>query len=206
LASWKVLAGRRRGKLAEVRTVARHGFETAVRLRSTRARFEVQALDAKGKVLGTSVVVRPTKSPSATAAAGTSIGTRKTKLGSVLATSSGHVLYLFAKDGSNRSACAGACARTWKPLVAGGKVSVVPGSGVDAKLLGTIKRSDGTTQVVYAHHPLYANVADRKAGDMHGEGANEFGGRWYAVNTKGGSVKPKKSGGVPVCNPLCGGY
>ncbi|MDQ6806161.1 MAG: hypothetical protein M3065_14650, partial [Actinomycetota bacterium] len=172
----------------------------------SRRRFEVQALDTKGRVLGTSAVVRPTTVPKAKAAAGTAIGTHKTKLGSVLATSSAHVLYLFARDGPDRSTCSGACAKIWKPMTASGSLSAAPKSGVDPKLLRTIKRSDGTTQVVYDHHSLYTNVADRNAGDMHGEGANEFGGRWYAVNTKGDSVKPKKGGGVPVCNPLCGGY
>ncbi|HEY5318212.1 MAG TPA: arylsulfotransferase family protein, partial [Solirubrobacteraceae bacterium] len=205
--AWEVLAGPRRGKLVRVSTVARRGFETAIRVRSRRRRFQVRALGARGRVLGTSSVVGPTKAPRATAAAsGTSIGTHKTKLGSVLATSSGHVLYLFAKDAKNRSECSGACAKTWKPVVASGRLSALSRSGVDAKLLGTIRRSDGRTQVVYDGHPLYTNVADTKAGDMHGEGANEFGGRWYAVNAKGKAVKPKKSGGVPVCNPLCGGY
>ncbi|MDQ6805775.1 MAG: arylsulfotransferase family protein, partial [Actinomycetota bacterium] len=74
VASWKVLAGWRRGKLVEVRTVARRGFETSVRVPSRR-RFEVQALDTKGRVLGTSAVVRPTTVPKAKAAAGTAIGT-----------------------------------------------------------------------------------------------------------------------------------
>jgi predicted lipoprotein with Yx(FWY)xxD motif len=202
VASWRVLSGRRTGPLAAVDTVARHGFETTVRLTSRRARFEVKALDAKGHVIGTSAVVKPTMAPKAIlAAAGTSVGTHKTKLGSVLATSSGHVLYLFTGR-----ACSGSCAKTWKPVAARGVISAAAKSGVSQSLLGTTRRSDGTIQVVYRHHPLYTNVADTKAGDMHGEGANEFGGRWYAVNTKGNSVKPKKSGGVPVCNPLCGGY
>ncbi|HWF36809.1 MAG TPA: arylsulfotransferase family protein [Solirubrobacteraceae bacterium] len=202
VASWKVLAGPGRRRLAALQTVARHGFETTVRLRSRRVRFEVQALDARGRILGTSALVKAGKAPKAiTAATGTSVGTHKTKLGSALATSSGHMLYLFTG-----TACTGGCAKTWKPLIARGSVSAVSGSGVNAKLLATSKRSDGRVQVTYNHHPLYTDVADTKAGDMHGEGASEFGGRWYVVNTKGNAVKPKKAGGVPVCNPLCGGY
>jgi len=205
VAAWEVLAGPGRHALARVRVLARHGFETAIHLKSRRGVFAVEALGARGRVLGTSAVVKAT-APTASAASATSIGTHKTKLGAVLATSSGHVLYLFAKDAKNRSVCSGACASVWKPVIAHGRVSAAPKSGVVEKLLGTIRRSDGTTQVVYDGHPLYTNVADTAAGDMHGEGANEFGGRWYAVNAKGASVKPKKSGGVPVCNPLCGGY
>jgi predicted lipoprotein with Yx(FWY)xxD motif len=206
VASWEVLAGASRQHLVEVRTVARRGFETAIRVRSHGKFFRVKALDAGGKVLRASRAVTAKKAPTATVAAGTSIGVRSTKLGSVLATSSGHVLYLFAKDPRNRSACSGACARTWKPMPASGKLSAAARSGVKIALLGSIRRTDGTLQIVYDHHPLYTNVADKKAGDMHGEGANEFGARWYVVNTSGSSVKPKHAGGVPVCNPLCGGY
>jgi predicted lipoprotein with Yx(FWY)xxD motif len=203
VASWEVLAGPSGRSRARLKIVARHGFETAIRVKeSSHAVFEVDALGAHGRILGTSVAVKPTTPKAVAAAAGTSIGTRSTKLGSVLATASGHVLYLFAKDPKDKSECSGSCAKTWKPLVAAGTVSAAPGSGAVEKLLGTIKGR----QVVYDGHPLYTNVADTKAGDMHGEGANEFGGRWYVVNTKGSAVKPKKSGGVPVCNPLCGGY
>ena len=35
------------------------------------------------------------------------------------------------------------------------------GSGVKASLLGTIKRSDGATQVTYNHHPLYDYSGDK---------------------------------------------
>jgi predicted lipoprotein with Yx(FWY)xxD motif len=201
--SWEVLAGSGRHRLGAVRVLARHGFETTIRVKSKLAFFEVKALGAAGRVLGTSAAVKPTAPKALAATAATSVGTRKTsKLGSVLATSSGHILYLFAKDAKDKSECTGSCAKTWKPLVASGKLSAVSGSGVNAKLLGTIKGR----QVVYDGHPLYTNVADTAAGDMHGEGANEFGGHWYVVNTKGSAVKPKAAGGVPVCNPLCGGY
>jgi predicted lipoprotein with Yx(FWY)xxD motif len=206
VASWEVLAGLGRGRLGVARVVARHGFETAIRVKPGERFFAVKALGAHGRVLGTSAAVKPSAPTASASAAGTSIGTRKTKLGSVLATSTGHVLYLFAKDPKDKSACSGSCAKVWKPLVASGALSASSGSGVNAKLLSTIKGSGRTRQVVYDGHPLYTNVADKKAGDMHGEGANEFGGRWYVVNTKGTAVKPKKSGGVPVCNPLCGGY
>ena len=202
-ASWEVLAGPGRRSLAPLRIVARHGFETAIRVKeSSRTVFEVDVLGAHGRILGTSAAVKATTPKAVAAAAPTRIGTRKTKLGSVLATASGHVLYLFAKDPKDKSECSGSCARTWKPLVAAGRLSAASGSGAVQNLLGRIKGR----QVVYDGHPLYTNVADTKAGDMHGEGANEFGGHWYVVNTKGNAVKSKKSGGVPVCDPLCGGY
>jgi len=55
-----------------------------------------------------------------------------------------------------------------------------------------------------ALHPLYLFSGDHAAGQVNGEGANQFGGRWYAVNTAGNEVSPKHSGGT--CNPVCSGY
>ncbi len=201
---YEVLAGSGKKRLTKVKTVARRGFETTIRFKSGRAKFEVKALGAKAKVLGTSALVKPTKPAAASAASGTSIGTHKlSNLGTVLVNSSGHTLYVFGKDAKNKSNCSGSCAGTWKPVIASGKLSAK--SGVTSRLLGTIKRSDGKTQVVYNHHPLYTYVKDKKAGDKHGEGANQFGAHWYVLNTKGNTVKPK-SGGVGNCNPLCTGY
>jgi hypothetical protein len=61
VAAWRVLAGRSSRKLAVVtRRVSRKTFETAVTVRSNGPRFIVQALDAQGRVIGASKVVRRT--------------------------------------------------------------------------------------------------------------------------------------------------
>jgi predicted lipoprotein with Yx(FWY)xxD motif len=39
--------------------------------------------------------------------------------------------------------------------------------------------------VTYAGHPLYYYVGDRKAGDVRGQGLNQFGGKWYALRPSG---------------------
>jgi EmrB/QacA subfamily drug resistance transporter len=57
VASWRVLAGPRGGRLLSVASAARSGFETAIPLPDS-ASFEVQALDADGRVVATS---RPSK-------------------------------------------------------------------------------------------------------------------------------------------------
>jgi hypothetical protein len=51
--SWRVLAGTG-GTLSPVATAAKSGFETAIGVRPGYKVFEVQALDAAGKVIGTS--------------------------------------------------------------------------------------------------------------------------------------------------------
>jgi EmrB/QacA subfamily drug resistance transporter len=52
--SWRVLAGPDASRLAAVATVAKSGFETAIWLGQSYASFEVQALDARGRAIGTS--------------------------------------------------------------------------------------------------------------------------------------------------------
>ena len=82
---------------------------------------------------------------------------------------------------------------------------VKTGSGLSARLLGTAKLSDGRKQVTYNHHPLYTYAGDRRNTTTAGEGAHQFGGRWYVVNAKGNEVKPKQAPSNP-CNPVCTGY
>ncbi|MGZ4196373.1 MAG: MFS transporter [Solirubrobacteraceae bacterium] len=52
--SWRVLAGPSADSLSPVGSVDRSGFETAIALRPGYRAFQVAALDAKGRVLGTS--------------------------------------------------------------------------------------------------------------------------------------------------------
>jgi predicted lipoprotein with Yx(FWY)xxD motif len=109
-----------------------------------------------------------------------------TKLGMVLVDGSGRTLYLFEKDQPDQSACSGACAAAWPVDNSSGTPKA--GSGVKASLLGTIKRSDNTTQVTYNHHPLYYYSGDSGAGQQNGQGLNAFGAAWFVVAPAGGKV------------------
>ena len=141
----------------------------------------------------------------AIAATGTGVTTHQTKRGKVLAAASnGHTLYLFVHDSGKTSRCYGQCATFWPPLLTNGKPVAAKGSGVNAKLLGTTRRTNGKLQVTYNGHPVYLYKLDTKAGQITGEGANQFGGKWYILSTSGNAIKPKSSGGL--CNPLCPGY
>ncbi len=62
------------------------------------------------------------------------------------------------------------------------------GRDVKASLLGTIKRTDGTTQVTYNKHPLYYYSGDSQAGQQNGQGLNAFGALWYVVAPAGGPM------------------
>jgi predicted lipoprotein with Yx(FWY)xxD motif len=63
------------------------------------------------------------------------------------------VVYVDSHDRSNVSTCSGQCASTWVPVLSTG--APVAKDGVAQSSLGTLKRSNGTYQVTYDHHPLY---------------------------------------------------
>jgi predicted lipoprotein with Yx(FWY)xxD motif len=63
------------------------------------------------------------------------------------------VVYHDSADPNNASTCYGACAATWVPVLTSGLPKAK--AGVLQSALGTIRRSDGTFQVTYDHHPLY---------------------------------------------------
>jgi predicted lipoprotein with Yx(FWY)xxD motif len=105
------------------------------------------------------------------------------KLGRVLVDSKGFTLYDFHKDKGGKPACYGGCAQVWPPLTTSGEPQA--GEGATASKLGTVKRSDGTTQVTYAGHPLYTYEADKKPGEAKGNDIDSFGAEWYALESSG---------------------
>jgi predicted lipoprotein with Yx(FWY)xxD motif len=105
------------------------------------------------------------------------------KLGRIVVDSKGFTLYDFHKDKGATSACYGACAQVWPPLLTKGNPQA--GEGAMASKLGTTKRKDGTTQVTYAGHPLYTYEADTKPGDAKGNDFSSFGAEWYALQPSG---------------------
>ena len=112
----------------------------------------------------------------------------------VLTNSAGFTLYWFAPDTSTTSKCTGSCATYWPPV----KGPATAGSGVTGTL-GTITRSDGTTQVTYDGHPLYTYVGDTAPGQNKGNGLNLSGGVWHEVTVSGtapaASTSPSSAGG-----------
>jgi predicted lipoprotein with Yx(FWY)xxD motif len=127
-------------------------------------------------------------SGSAGSGAGTAITVKRaSKLGAVLAAGPKRMtVYLFEADKGSASNCSGACASAWPPVTTSG--APVAAKGALAADLGTIKRSDGTTQVTYKGHPLYYFTRDGDAGDAYGEGVVGFGASWYAVSPQGSKI------------------
>ena len=115
------------------------------------------------------------------------VSTAKTHLGKVIVNGRGLTLYLFEKDKRGKSACSGACATYWPPLITHGKPMAA--GGAKQSLLGTIKRSNGAHQVTYAGHPLYTYVLDKKRGQTTGEGSTLFGAGWDALTPAGKKIE-----------------
>jgi predicted lipoprotein with Yx(FWY)xxD motif len=133
-------------------------------------------------------------SPKSTSARPATVQVANSGLGTILVDSRGRSLYLFKADSGTNSACTGECAAAWPPLMVSGKPSV--GGGLNASLVGTTTRPEGTTQVTYNGHPLYLFVKDQKAGETNGQGVTAFGAAWFALSGAGNqaSGSPPSSG------------
>ncbi len=94
----------------------------------------------------------------------------------LLTNARGLTLYWFAPDSPNKSVCYDSCAAYWPPVA--GNASAGPGV---TGTIGTIKRTDGTTQATYNGHPLYTYIGDSAPGQDGGNNINLNGGLWHDV-------------------------
>ena len=117
----------------------------------------------------------------------TTVATARTGLGRIIVDGHGRTLYLFEKDRRGHSACSGACAAVWQPLVARSRPMAT--AGAKQSLLGLARRADGRKQVTYAAHPLYRYVGDTRRGQTNGEGSQEFGAGWDALSPAGKKIE-----------------
>jgi predicted lipoprotein with Yx(FWY)xxD motif len=136
-------------------------------------------------------------------------------LGAYLTDGEGRTLYLFvneeAEDASggetggqsttgmmqNTLPCTDECAEEWPPFLTEG--DPIAGEGVDASLLGTTTRDDGSVQVTYNGWPLYYYHDDEAPSDTKGQGIeppaeDAFGGSWYVVSPEGNRVESEEAG------------
>jgi predicted lipoprotein with Yx(FWY)xxD motif len=125
-----------------------------------------------------------------TPASGTSVAVtvkHASKLGTILAAGSKKMtVYMFQGDKGASSSCSGACASVWPPVTSAGAATAA--GAANKADLGTIARSDGTTQVTYKGHPLYFFARDKDSGDAYGQGVKGFGADWYVLSPSGNKV------------------
>lgn len=164
---------------------------------------------------GSSTSSSPGAAAGASGSGSTVIKTASSSAGSILTDGSGRAVYLWVADTNGKSACSGACAGAWPPVMASGTVTA-SGSAKSGDL-GSITRSDGSKQVTYNGHPLYYFVGDSGAGTASGQGSDQFGAKWWLVSPAGSDVTASVSsftaggGGSAPANPApttksVGGY
>lgn len=110
--------------------------------------------------------------------------------GKVVVDGTGRTLYVFDKDTASpsKSNCDGDCAALWPPVIAGSGTPQL--DGVDASLVGTVARTDGSKQVTLAGLPLYQYAKDTKAGQAKGQGVL---GVWWVVGADGKKITTQAS-------------
>jgi predicted lipoprotein with Yx(FWY)xxD motif len=113
---------------------------------------------------------------------GSRVDLSDTSLGEILVDGEGRTLYLFTVDEPGQSNCEDECLDAWPPL----EGEATAGEGVNADLLGTIEREDGSIQATYADWPLYYFAADEAPGDLNGQGVNDV---WYVIDAQGNAVE-----------------
>jgi predicted lipoprotein with Yx(FWY)xxD motif len=123
-------------------------------------------------------------------------------VGDVLVDAQGRTLYTPDQESSGHVLCTGACTKVWLPVTVPTGSSPMADSDVSAKL-GTVSRTDGTTQVTAAGRPLYRFDFDNAAGQATGDGVSDaFGGQhflWHVLTPAGdvsaAQPSPSDSGG-----------
>jgi len=111
-----------------------------------------------------------------TSNAATTVKTANSNLGTIVVNADGKTLYANNTEQGTTSACTGACASIWPPLMDAGTPTA--GAGIDASKLS--KAPSG--QVAYNGHLLYMFSSDAAAGDTKGQG---IAGIWHVVAPSG---------------------
>lgn len=132
-------------------------------------------------VVGATTVPPASVTTAPPAASTATVSTGSTSLGEVVVDGAGMTLYVFGPDNQGDSTCYDECAANWPPMAG----DATAGAGIDAALLGTSTRTDGTTQATYNGWPLYHFAQDSAPGDTLGQGQLDV---WYVVDAAGEAV------------------
>ena len=92
----------------------------------------------------------------------------------ILSTPQGQTLYYFAPDTATKTACTGACAKAWPPLISTGSGTTLGDVSLPGAL--SVVHDANGNQVEYNGHLLYTFSGDTSAGQANGEGLL---GKWF---------------------------
>jgi predicted lipoprotein with Yx(FWY)xxD motif len=110
--------------------------------------------------------------------------------GSYVADSAGSALYMLEGD-RDGSKCTGPCLQAWPPLLVG-ETQPTAGDGLQAGMVASIQRPDGSMQVTYNHRPLHRYAADSGVGRTAGHGVRDQWGEWHLLTPAGEKVAAKR--------------
>jgi len=141
----------------------------------------------KTLVLLATLLVAVAAAQSAMSVSSPAVQAHRSQYGTILFDGRGFVLYGFTADSRTASRCSGKCAKAWPPYIV--KTRPIASKGVAQRLVGRIRRADGSYQATYAGHPLYYYVGDRQPAQILCQNVVEYGGRWLVVGRDGKLVK-----------------
>jgi predicted lipoprotein with Yx(FWY)xxD motif len=121
----------------------------------------------------------PTEEPAAA-----TVAVEDSDFGEIVVDAEGRTLYVFLADTGSDSTCYDECEDSWPPLTVEGDPAA--GQGIDASLLGTTEREDGSVQVTLDGHPLYYFGADETPDDINGQDVGDV---WYVVSPEGEAIQ-----------------
>ena len=109
-------------------------------------------------------------------------------LGPVVVDGSRRTLYVFDNDTADppKSNCDGDCAAVWPPVEAESGTPEL--EGVNAALVGTVERTDGSQQLTLNGWPLYRFAKDAEPGDAKGQAVNDV---WWVIGADGKKITTK---------------
>ena len=103
--------------------------------------------------------------------------------GDYLTDANGRAMYIFLNDTNGVSNCMDDCLVNWPPVLVAPDTDLASLSpDLDASLLSTLEREDGSMQLVFNGWPLYYYVGDAAPGDVTGHGVGDV---WYLVTPMG---------------------
>ena len=145
---------------------------------SALAAAAVAAVAATG-VAGASGSAKPTPA--------VEVGTASVhRLGSVLVSGHGQVLYMFAPDRHSKVTCNAACQKIWLPDVAPRNGVAMAIGGARQSLIGSDRNPVGGGRVVtYNGWPLYTYVLDKQRHQASGQNVALNGGFWWVLTAAG---------------------
>lgn len=116
------------------------------------------------------------------ATTGAVITSGNSEFGMMLFSEKGQAIYIWQLEESTKAECYGDCAELWPPVLTEGTPRAT--GSVSNDLLGTTKRTDGTTQVTYNGHPLYY-YAHEGVGEVKCHNIKTHGGLWWVIQPNG---------------------